>query len=74
MDFTAVLVGEDMRLNNMLKHKGLTIQELSQQTGINYYTLQKYSSGVREPSIKNARILGKFFNVDWWTFFEDKNI
>lgn len=73
MDFTAVLVGEDMRLNNILKHKCLTIQELSRQTGINYYTLQKYSSGVREPSIKNARILGKFFNLDWWIFFKDKN-
>lgn len=60
-----------MKLNNILKHKGLTIQELSRQTGINYYTLQKYSSGVREPSVKKAKILGKFLRVNWWEFFED---
>lgn len=62
-----------MKLNNLVKHKGLTIQELSKQTGINYYTLAKYSSCVREPSIKNARILGEFFGVEWWKFFEKEN-
>ncbi len=62
-----------MKLNNILKHKHLTIQELSQKTGINYYTLQKYSSDVRKPSVKNAKILGEFLKVEWWTFFEEDN-
>ncbi|MEY8321965.1 helix-turn-helix transcriptional regulator [Lachnospiraceae bacterium 46-61] len=60
-----------MKLNNILKHKGITIQELSKKTGINYHTLQKYSSCTREPSVKNAKILGKFLRVNWWEFFKD---
>lgn len=60
-----------MKLNNLLKTKGITIQKLSEQTGINYHTLQKYSCEVREPSVKNAKILGKFLKIDWWLLFEN---
>ena len=60
-----------MKLNNILKYKGLTIQEVSEKTGINYHTLHKYSSCVREPSVKNAKILGRFLEIDWWLFFEE---
>lgn len=60
-----------MKLNNILREKGITILELSEQTGINYYTLQKYNSEVREPSVKNAKILGKFLKFDWWLLFEN---
>ncbi len=60
-----------MKLNNILIKKGITIQKLSEQTGINYHTLQKYSCEVRKPSIKNAKILGKFLKFDWWLLFED---
>ena len=62
-----------MKLSNILKHKGMTIEELSKKTGINYHTLQKYSSCVRQPSIKNAKILGEFLGIDWWLLFEDEN-
>lgn len=61
-----------MKLSNILKHKGMTIEELSKKTGINYHTLQKYSSCVRQPSIKNAKILGEFLGIDWWLLFEDE--
>ena len=62
-----------MKLNNILKHKGITLQQLSEQTGINYHTLQKYSCEIREPSVKNAKILGKFFEIDWWLLFEEED-
>ena len=60
-----------MKLNNILKYKKLTIQEVSEKTGINHHTLRKYSSCVREPSVKNAKILGRFLEIDWWLFFEE---
>ena len=63
--------GEEMKLNNILKYKRLTIQEVSEKTGINHHTLRKYSSCVREPSVKNAKILGRFLEIDWWLFFEE---
>lgn len=63
-----------MKLNKILKQKDLTIQELSSKTGINHHTLQKYSSCVREPSVKNAKILGKFLEVEWWQFFEEEGV
>ena len=47
--------GEEMKLNNILKYKRLTIQEVSEKTGINHHTLRKYSSCVREPSVKMQR-------------------
>lgn len=62
-----------MKLNNILKYKGLTIQEVSEKTGINHHTLRKYSSCVREPSVKNAKILGAFLGFDWWLLFEEEN-
>ena len=58
-----------MKLHNILKDRKISIEELSKKTGINYHSLQKYSSCVREPSVKNAKILGKFLKVNWWEFF-----
>ena len=61
-----------MKLHNILKDRKISIEELSKKTGINYHSLQKYSSCVREPSVKNAKILGKFLKVNWWEFFEEE--
>jgi transcriptional regulator with XRE-family HTH domain len=61
-----------VKLHNILKDRKISIEELSKKTGINYHSLQKYSSCVREPSVKNAKILGKFLKVNWWEFFEEE--
>lgn len=61
-----------MKLHNILKDRKISIEELSKKTGINYHSLQKYSSCVREPSVKNAKILGEFLEVNWWEFFEEE--
>ncbi len=62
-----------MKLKELVQQKGLTIKEISRQTGIDYHVLQKFSKGTRKRiSVKNAKVLGKFFNVNWWEFFEEE--
>lgn len=38
------------RLSEAFGSKGLTLQEVSDVTGVNYRTLQRYVSGERDPS------------------------
>lgn len=61
-----------MKLKEIAKQKELSIKEISRKTGIDYHVLQKYNKGIRGISVKNAKILGKFFNVNWWEFFEEE--
>lgn len=62
-----------MKLKEIAKQKGLSIKEISRQTGINYHILQKFSKGTRQNiSVKDAKTLGKFLQVNWWEFFEEE--
>lgn len=62
-----------MKLKELAKQKDLSIKEISRQTGINYHILQKFSKGTRQNiSVKDAKILGKFLQVNWWEFFEEE--
>ena len=60
-----------MRIDVILRECGLSLKELSKQTSIGYYTLQKYGTGKRNISVKNAKKLGKFLKFDWWLLFEE---
>ena len=62
-----------MKLKEIAKQKGLSIKEISRQTGIDYHVLQKFSNGTRKNlSVTNAKILGKFLGFDWWLLFEEE--
>lgn len=61
-----------MDINKILKEKKITAKQLSEQTGINYGTMLKYSSGERNISVKAAKKIGKALDVLWWKFFEDE--
>lgn len=61
-----------MKLNYILKEKGITAKQLSEQTSIKYATMLKYSSGERGMSVKAAKKIGKALGIDWWLFFEDE--
>lgn len=61
-----------MVFKNILKEKGITAKQLSEQTDIKYKTMLKYSCGERNMSVKAAKKIGKTLGIDWWLFFEDK--
>ena len=50
----------------------MSVKQLSEQTGINYGTMLKYSSGERNISVKAAKKISKVLDVPWWKFFEDE--
>ncbi len=60
-----------MKVCEVIKNSGIPIKEISKQTRIDYSILCKYRRGLRSPSIRNAKILGKFLKVDWWLLFEN---
>ncbi|MEY8320327.1 helix-turn-helix transcriptional regulator [Lachnospiraceae bacterium 46-61] len=62
-----------MKISNILENSNISLYELSKQTGVEYSTLHKYRRGVRNISVRNAKILGKYFGIDWWLFFENEN-
>ena len=61
-----------MKLNKILKEKKMSVKQLSEQTGINYGTMLKYSSGERNITVKAAKKIGKVLDVPWWEFFEEE--
>ncbi|MCQ4935001.1 helix-turn-helix domain-containing protein [Anaerotignum propionicum] len=61
-----------MQLNKILKCRGLTVKQLSEQTGIKYRTMLKYSCGERKLTVDAAKIIGKALNINWWLFFEEE--
>ena len=56
-------------INKILKEKKLTAKQLSEMTGINYFTIQKYSCGARKPTVENAKKIGKALEIDWLVLF-----
>lgn len=61
-----------MKLKEILENSNLTLTEVSQKTGIKYNTLLCYKNEKRKLTIKSAKILGEFLEVDWWKFFDNE--
>lgn len=47
----------------LLKEKNLTLEQLSEQSGIHIQTLKLWSSGKTRPNLDGLKKLGKFFGV-----------
>ena len=47
----------------LLKEKDLTLEQLSEQSGIHIQTLKLWSSGKTRPNLDGLEKLGKFFGV-----------
>ena len=47
----------------LVKNSKLSLKEISEATGIGYFTLGNYNQGSRSPNAKNAQILSEYFGV-----------
>lgn len=61
---------DNLKLNNILREKGLTAKQVSEQTGIKYGTMLKYSSGERTPGIERAKLIAAVLDMDWWKLID----
>lgn len=61
---------DDLKLNNILREKGLTAKQVSEQTGIKYGTMLKYSSGERTPGVERAKLIAAVLDMDWWKLID----
>lgn len=60
-----------MGINKILRKYRVTAKQVSEQTGIKYGTMLKYSSGERKPSVSNAKKIAEVLHMDWWELFEE---
>ena len=58
-------------IKRIRKDKGITIQELSERTGISISSLSMYENGKRVPSIKNIKLIANGLDVDVDEFYKD---
>lgn len=58
-------------IKKIRKNKNITIQELSNLSGISIASLSMYESGKRVPSIKNIKKIAYGLGVEVATFYED---
>ncbi len=58
-------------IKRIRKDKGITIQELSERTGISISSLSMYENGKRVPSIKNIKLIANGLEVDVDEFYKD---
>lgn len=63
--------GEAMGLNKILRGKGISAKEISEQTGLKYGTVLKYSSGELQVSVKSAKKIAPVLGMNWWELMED---
>lgn len=61
---------DNLKLNNILREKGITAKQVSEQTGIKYGTMLKYSSGERTPGIERAKLIAAVLDMDWWKLID----
>lgn len=61
---------DNLKLNNILREKGLTAKQVSEQTGIKYGTMLKYSSGERTPGVERAKLIAAVLDMDWWKLID----
>lgn len=61
-----------MAIRKILKKHKTTAKRVSEQTGIKYRTVLKYSNGERNLSIKNAKKIAEVLHIDWWELFKEE--
>lgn len=61
-----------MNLEGVRRQKGLTQAELSRVLGVSQQSISKYENGERKLPVDIAKKLGKYFNVEWTSFYEDE--
>ena len=62
MKYDGCVVGSILR--NLRKENGLTVEKMSDDTGISVSSIKQYEQGGRQISIKNLYVLIDFFGVD----------
>lgn len=60
------------RLRELRDGRGLTLRELSAETGLSATLLSQIERGVTEPSLKSLRMLAKAFGESVATLFDDE--
>lgn len=63
-------------MNYLLKVRklsGMKQCELSELSGIDVSTLSFYENGLRKPTVKNAKILGRILGFDWTKLFDEED-
>ena len=58
-------------LKKLRTEKGLTQEQLANESGVQRTTITMIELGENKPSIELAKKLGEIFNVPWSDFFED---
>lgn len=58
-----------IKLKELRKEKGYTLDYISKITGINKSMLSKYENNVSDPSCKNIEKLADFYNISMDTLF-----
>jgi len=51
------------RLKELREEKGISINKLSKEIGVDHSSIVRWEKGERIPSIDNLYLLAKFFNV-----------
>lgn len=59
-----------MKLKELRKARGLTQAALAGKVGVGKTTISMIEVGVNRPSVKLAKRLGDFFEVEWTIFFD----
>ena len=60
-------------LKKLRTEKGLTQEQLANESGVQRTTITMIELGENKPSIELAKRLGAIFEVAWSDFFEDDN-
>ena len=58
-------------LKKLRTEKGLTQEQLANESGVQRTTITMIELGENKPSIELAKKLGEIFNIPWYDFFED---
>lgn len=58
-------------LKKLRTERGLTQEQLANESGVQRTTITMIELGENKPSIELAKKLGEIFNIPWYDFFED---
>ena len=58
-------------LKKLRTEKGLTQEQVANESGVQRTTITMIELGENKPSIELAKKLGEIFNIPWYDFFED---
>lgn len=60
-----------MTLKELRKKNNLNQEAVANFLGIKQHSYSNIESGKRKLSVNLAKKLGEFYNIDWWTLYED---